>query len=82
MLARNASEAVATRFVGSIERAMEPARHFPLIGPARDHLAPGLRVLFRRPYAIYYQPAPEAVVIVRVIHGARDIAAIARQGGL
>jgi hypothetical protein len=26
-------------------------------------------------------PLPEAVVIVRVIHGARDIAALAERGG-
>ena len=35
-----------------------------------------LRVTFHAPYAIYYLPQPEAVVIVRVIHGARDVAAL------
>jgi toxin ParE1/3/4 len=56
-------------------------RHFPLAGPARAQLAPGLRVTFCRPYAIYYIVEPDAVVIVRIIHGARDIRAIAEQGG-
>ena len=56
-------------------------RQFPLSGPAREQLAPGLRVTFRSPYAIYYLPQPDAVVIVRIIHGARDIAAIAERGG-
>jgi len=56
-------------------------RHFPFSGPTRDQLAPDLRVTFHSPYAIYYRPLPEAVVIVRVIHGARDIAALAERGG-
>lgn len=61
--------------------ACEPLRHFPLSGTPRPQLAPGLRVTFHYPYAIYYTPTPEAVVIVRVLHGARDIAAIAEHGG-
>jgi toxin ParE1/3/4 len=40
-----------------------------------------LRVTFHRPYAIYYKPLSDAVVIVRVIHGARDVAALAERGG-
>jgi len=56
--------------------------HFPLAGAAREQLAAGLRVAFHSPYAIYYQPLPDAIVIVRIIHGARDIAALAGQGGL
>jgi toxin ParE1/3/4 len=56
-------------------------RHFPLTGPAREQLAAGLRMTFHRPYAIYYKALPEAVVIIRVIHGARDIDALAEQGG-
>lgn len=65
----------------AIETACEPLRHFPLSGPVRAQLAPDLRVMFHSPYAIYYVPKEDAVVIVRVIHGARDIAAIAEHGG-
>ncbi|CAO3405292.1 hypothetical protein [Azospirillum palustre] len=43
-------------------------------------MAPGLRVTFHRAYAIYYRPLPDAVVIVRVLHGARDAASIAVRG--
>jgi toxin ParE1/3/4 len=39
-------------------------------------------VIFHPPYAIYYLPADLELVIVRVLHGARDAAAIADQGGL
>jgi toxin ParE1/3/4 len=50
-------------------------------GPPRDQLAPGLRVMFQGNYAIYYMPKLDEVMIVRVLHGARDTAAIADQGG-
>ncbi len=64
-----------------IEAAFQPVRHFPLAAPARDQLAPGLRVTFHGAYAIYYQPLADQIVIIRVLHSARDIAAIAERGG-
>jgi len=80
-IAGKASEEIATRFIHAIEAAFEPVRHFPLSAPAREQLAPGLRVTFHSPYAIYYRPLADAVIIVRVLHGARDVAAIADHGG-
>lgn len=53
----------------------------PHSGAPRNQLAPGLRVLFHRAYAIYYTANAAEVVIVRVIHGARDAAALAERGG-
>jgi toxin ParE1/3/4 len=55
-------------------------RLFPLAGPQREQFAPGLRVIFHRPYAIYYLPQSDAVVVIRVLHGARDAAALAERG--
>ncbi|MBV8612178.1 MAG: hypothetical protein JOY66_00205 [Acetobacteraceae bacterium] len=49
---------------------------------ARDRLGRGLRVLLHRRYAIYYLADPTGVVIARVTHGARDVAALAERGGL
>jgi toxin ParE1/3/4 len=76
-----ASEIIASRFIAAIEATFEPLRHFPLSGPARDQLALGLRVTFHRTYAIYYIVLADALTIVRVVHGARDIAAFAERGG-
>jgi plasmid stabilization system protein ParE len=42
---------------------------------------PGLRVTFHGAYAIYDQPTETEIVIVRVLHGARDAAAIADRSG-
>ena len=35
-------------------------------------LAPGLRVVFVKPYAIYYTVRRRDVVVVRILHGARN----------
>jgi len=64
-----------------VETAFEPVRHFPYAGAARDHISPGLRVTFHGSYAIYYLPHPEELVIVRVLHGARDVTGLAERGG-
>jgi toxin ParE1/3/4 len=55
--------------------------HSPLIGPKREMFGPDLRVTFHSPYAIYYTPTKSELVIVRVLHGARDVAALAKRGG-
>lgn len=52
----------------------------PLLQTNNRHEA----IIYRQtlsPYAIYYMPLSDAVMIVRVIHGARDIAALAERGG-
>jgi toxin ParE1/3/4 len=72
---------VADRQVREIEVAFEPVRHFPLARPTREQLGSGLRVTFQGAYAIYYRPLADAIVIVRVLHGARDVVAISERGG-
>jgi toxin ParE1/3/4 len=52
-----------------------------LAAPAREQFAPGLRVTFSGSYAIFYVHDEHELVIVRVLHGARDAAALAEQGG-
>jgi toxin ParE1/3/4 len=54
---------------------------FPFSGPERHQLAPDLRVALHAGYAVYYLPTESEIVIVRVLHGARDAAAIADTGG-
>jgi toxin ParE1/3/4 len=56
-------------------------QEFPLSGAERYQLALDLRVAFQGGYAVYYLPKASEVVIVRVLHGARDATAIAAAGG-
>ena len=53
----------------------------PSSGAPRPHLATNLRVLFHQKYAVYYLPRPGEIVVVRVLHGSRDVASIAEAGG-
>ncbi|NHI03674.1 hypothetical protein DYY67_2350 [Candidatus Nitrosotalea sp. TS] len=80
-IATEAGEPTATRYLDRITKTIDVARHSPLIGTTRDQLGTGLRVTFHHPYAIYYQVTKRTLIVVRVLHGARDAAAIAEQGG-
>lgn len=76
-----ASDAAATRLIETIMKACEPLCHFPFAAPARDHLAPGLRVGFAGSYAIYYVHDEHDLTLLRVLHSARDAIALAELGG-
>ncbi len=80
-IATEAGETTATRYLDQLTKAIEVVRHSPLIGTTRDQLGTGMRVTVHHPYAIYYQVTKRTLIVVRVLHGARDIAAIAEQGG-
>jgi toxin ParE1/3/4 len=76
-----ASESTANRFMDAIIADLERLQTAPLSGAPRDQLSPGLRAAFHGRYVAYYLPTMRELVIVRVLHGARDIAALADQGG-
>lgn len=80
-LAEEASESFATDFLLEIEACFRQASSFPHSGAPRPNLATDLRVLFHGKYATYYLPRIDEVVIVRVLHGSRDLASIAFEGG-
>lgn len=61
--------------------ALEQLQRFPLLGPSRERLAPGLRVLLYGSYAAYYIPRADGVVVIRLLHGARDVEAFATNRG-
>jgi toxin ParE1/3/4 len=58
--------------VREIVAKFEPLRQFPEMGAAREQLAEGLRAIPYRDYVIYYFTESDALVIARVLHGARD----------
>jgi toxin ParE1/3/4 len=72
---------VATRFLSRLESRIGRALTLPLSGAPRPHIAPDLRVIFHQKYAVYYLPRPGEIVIVRVLHGNRDISSISEEGG-
>lgn len=72
------SDALADRFIDEIETCFFPLLDYPEGGADRSALAPGIRVTFCRKYAIYYTHSRENVTILRVVHGAQDVAALFR----
>ncbi|MDO8378345.1 type II toxin-antitoxin system RelE/ParE family toxin [Phenylobacterium sp.] len=67
------SPSAAERVILRIEAAENRLAEFPEMAQPRDALRPGLRVWPVGDYLILYRVEPDAVVIIRIIHGARNI---------
>lgn len=80
-LTLEASEPVAARFLSAIHDTFNQLLPFPMMGASRELFAQGLRVIFHGTYAIYYTFNTDELVIIRVLHGSRDVAAIIEHGG-
>jgi toxin ParE1/3/4 len=63
----------ADRMISRLEAAEDRLGDFPEIGQARPDVADGLRHWPVPPYLIFYRVGDEAVTIVRIVHGARDL---------
>ncbi|UZK69461.1 type II toxin-antitoxin system RelE/ParE family toxin [Sphingomonas sp. S1-29] len=66
----------AQRLLDRIGASIARLRDHPRSAPARDEAAIGMRVLSVAKYNILYRIDPDAVVIVRIIHSARDLSRI------
>ena len=81
-VAERAGVDVALGFVSRLRRACEDLSTAPLRGTARDDLRPGLRTVGveRRVTILFYVRDEEGdVIILGVVYGGRDLAAILRQ---
>lgn len=63
----------ALGFVRSLRARCERLGRFPLAAPLRRELGEGVRVAVFRRYLILHTAEPDAVVVERVVHGARDV---------
>jgi toxin ParE1/3/4 len=63
----------AERFLGAIYDAEDRLSEFPQLGRSRGDLGPNIRSWTVEPYLIFYVLEPEAVVILRILHGSRDL---------
>ena len=71
-LAQGGSSASA-RFDALLSRKLELHSRFPGLGAPCDEIAPGLRTFTVWRYLIFYEELVDGILIVRVMHGARDI---------
>jgi toxin ParE1/3/4 len=72
--------AAAERYFDRIEALAMILRDHPRLGVGRPDAAPGLRMMVERPYLLLYRILPDtpegpvdAVEIVRVVNGRRDL---------
>ena len=63
----------AETVVDQIYRAEMRLAEFPELGRKRDELLQGLRSWPIGSYLVFYRIEPGAVVILRILHGARDL---------
>lgn len=68
-------EGAATRFIDRIRAALRRLADYPLSAPARPELGVDMRSLAVGRYLVLYRVQPDHVLILRVLHGARDIGA-------
>ncbi len=69
----------ANDFLRALNDKMEALAKNPLMGRERDEVTPGLRSFPFKRYVIFYQPLPDGIDVVRVLHGARDIDSLFEQ---
>ena len=70
------NESAALRVVIRFLDLFELLEQNPRIGRSRDDLQEGLRSIPQSSYMVFYRIWAGRVVIVRVLHAARDIAAV------
>lgn len=66
----------ADAFIATIDAKFQTLSLHPAMGRRREELAPGLRSFPAGRYLIFYVALTNGVDIVRVLHGARDIATL------
>lgn len=71
-------EEAADRLLDTLEQGFRLIAQYPEIGPQRDDLAEGARLLLRSPFLIAYRidHAGATIDIIRVVDGRRDLAAL------
>ncbi len=66
----------ADRYIDAVYAHCRELAESPTVGRLRPDLAPGLRSSPFRSHVVFYEVSDDAVDVVRVLHGARDIPVI------
>jgi len=71
---REAGAAIADAYYARLEVRLYSLQDFPNRGTPRADFGPGVRsVPFERTVTVYYSVEDRSVVILRVLHGAREV---------
>ncbi|HVU87403.1 MAG TPA: type II toxin-antitoxin system RelE/ParE family toxin [Pirellulales bacterium] len=77
----NASVERADAVLDRVKAACDRYASHPELGEVRHDLAPDVRCFTTDSLVIFYAPTSDGIQIVRVIHGARNVAAQFRKHG-
>jgi toxin ParE1/3/4 len=75
-VAEGQGDARANAFIKKIEKVLLTLSNQPFMGRARPELREHLRSFPVNPYILFYEPRDDGILLVRVIHGRRDIDAL------
>lgn len=67
------NESAADRLLDRFEQRWNGLLSYPHLGKACPDIAEGIRVLGEGEYLIYYRVAERDIVILRILHGRRNI---------
>ncbi|WP_305632155.1 type II toxin-antitoxin system RelE/ParE family toxin [Methyloversatilis sp.] len=67
------SVAEADRWTDRLDDSLRLWATQPRMERARDELSPGIRSLAFDRYVVFFEPSPDGIDVVRVLHGSRDI---------
>jgi toxin ParE1/3/4 len=73
------SPPAAERFAAAVDRRCAQLGLLPEIGRAREELGPGLRSIVIDRYVLFYRVTANAVEVLRILHGARDLERIMKE---
>jgi toxin ParE1/3/4 len=65
-------EQQANEYSAALSRAFQVLRDYPLLGVARDDLAPGLRSFSVEQHRIIYRVKGDVIRVLRVVHSRQD----------
>jgi toxin ParE1/3/4 len=78
-IASNRDERTADRFTAKILDKCQSYAQFPESGPLRVEISLGLRSFPVAPYVVFYRPYEDTILVVRILHGHRDVKRIMRR---
>ena len=72
-LAENGYLDAADRLLYGIDEECKALAGMPGLGRPREYPTPGLRSFVTGKYVLYYRQTSDGIILLRVLHGARDI---------
>lgn len=79
-IADEAGVEIATRFADRIDTELTKLAELGHSGASREWVSPGLRLRTIGIYCVYFRVSPAETLIVRVLHGSRDVSQIVFDG--